>query len=781
MKTTLAPDLVTYRFIPNTDYSFSATLLEKKDQDGNLLPGSLDSVLKFFYHDGGRRTGLKIFIKVDPRIEWNGSLPYSFQFIPAPIGTIAKASQRGNKSAQVRSSIIRIIAAPGVSINAKTYSNRLETHILDIPHTEVLRVQDSNLIPPLGRDILTYNYLHSSYHDPSDPYQDSTYKILPENHVRIERLHYGIDVVQSKSKERVSIRVGPVSPEDAFAYKFIKQGLQVTLLIFATKSVDIKGDIPLQPFFGARPFQNQSFSTLDRMLVSSLRVENIAKFNKYKGAFLNDKIPAHSFGKDVVYAPVGGRVVSTAEEEIALAMLDTMIGFMPVIGDLYDIAQFFYALKTGKNPHGKKVSTLEVVVMGACALLPFITTGMIRGAKSIHKVFGPKAERAGELASEIKLNGEARKLITEANVFVKQGERIPLSLQTKILKEINLPKPNKMNLDDLLNADKSGFTDPALQKKYETYLLNIAKKNKNKKPGDPDKLALNPEKWTKMTRGSARELLEKLLGKDFAKNASKITGGKYTSINATEVIRPSSLDDIKLKDFIKQLLEDEAKLFERIPSSRLVNGKVPKNLFGTLKGNIGEILAKVEKDEILALRKIELKDPDLKMFENVTIQIKNSEGKWSSPKLFSDGIVGKVDKYGNFRLSDLIEIKAGGSSAQKVQGQIFDWIEDKIQDGAKLHIAGKIFEYPATEKLRKGAVVGLANGKRHIITPQGKSHLGMKSADQIAPAVGRSELPADSGEIDFLTSLISNISTVNLAKSHSEIDFAVAELIRGIS
>lgn len=66
--------------------------------------------------------------------------------------------------------------------------------------------------------------------------------------------------------------------------------------------------------------------------------------------------------------------------EWAQMVADFAVGFLPVVGDLADIAEFGWAMYSGTDRWGRPVTYFDLAVMGACAALPIANSGLVRGA-----------------------------------------------------------------------------------------------------------------------------------------------------------------------------------------------------------------------------------------------------------------------------------------------------------------------------------------------------------------------------------------------------------------
>jgi len=72
-------------------------------------------------------------------------------------------------------------------------------------------------------------------------------------------------------------------------------------------------------------------------------------------------------------------------EEITHLLIDVGVGFIPIVGDLADFAEFNYMLSTGKNKWGEKVSNFEVALQGI-AVIPLFGDGIRLLGKFLKKL-----------------------------------------------------------------------------------------------------------------------------------------------------------------------------------------------------------------------------------------------------------------------------------------------------------------------------------------------------------------------------------------------------------
>ena len=65
---------------------------------------------------------------------------------------------------------------------------------------------------------------------------------------------------------------------------------------------------------------------------------------------------------------------------------EILVGVIPYVGDVYDVAQFAYSLATGRDFWGADVSNEELVLMGLFAIVPLIPAGAGKAAKGLDRL-----------------------------------------------------------------------------------------------------------------------------------------------------------------------------------------------------------------------------------------------------------------------------------------------------------------------------------------------------------------------------------------------------------
>jgi len=173
--------------------------------------------------------------------------------------------------------------------------------------------------------------------------------------VRVSQHPAGVIMQQVQGKYRIDIRIKNPQLPAAFWYEIVEPESSernfYAVRIVYSKNVNVKveakeGMSDKVAVFAARvdisrvPFQGER---LDESLI-----------NKVDNGFIKPK-------------PMG---VSGIEDVLA-DVLDTALGAIPIVGEIYDVSQFAYAAATGEDFWGRKVDKTELYILGGAILLPF--------------------------------------------------------------------------------------------------------------------------------------------------------------------------------------------------------------------------------------------------------------------------------------------------------------------------------------------------------------------------------------------------------------------------
>lgn len=671
--------------------------------------------------------------------------------------------------------IIKIIAGPGVNVVLENFPNPQDTLVClarGIPWVNVIRVQDPRIVPPLGTNIVSKNYVGKyevgDFSSLSFGSNLPTIPIYREDYFVVETKPNGAVVYNYFRNQKFKIKVPQYTYDirdrsNAFArFAFQIKSLSETSgdpqLLTIIKAGDV--EVELSPIYKS----DNRFVTDPRILLSNA---------EYYALDNLDLIPPQGYSikikRDWEPSPIKyDEWYLFSEKDVAVAQLvfDLGIGFFPIVGDVVDIAEFLYAIEYGKDKWGNEVSTQDLVIMGIGSLLPFISSAVFKGSAMIARKFknyAVQAEESLEILRKADLPEDALKTIAHAENLIKQGKKVPKEVADQLAEYISrLDAPSKL-LDDILNVDGSGFTNTKLNEAYQKY-----------KQRRGDKVA-NPKEWAlRQTTGFPREIFEKELGKNYARQ-TRVIGNSKRFKNIDDTPKPKDYSQLKIKKHIQTCWRNKEQLFERLLDIRdeilklspelqaRALKQVNEGLLRIFKGNIGEILSKDK--QIRILQEVATEFPDVMLISGLKVKLPGN----NNPKLFSDNILATM-RSGNLQVRGVFEVKAGYKGGSEATTQIFEWIEGKLDEGAQLiipqnaHIIDRkrreiitqtpqFFTYsPGSSAPRR--VERLASANRYIITAKGKSHLGLESSSQIAAEVNRVEMDVTSEQIDYLMKIL---------------------------
>lgn len=311
-----------------------------------------------------------------------------------------------------------------------------------------------------------------------------------------------------------------------------------------------------------------------------------------------------------------------------------------------------------------------------------------------------------------------------------------------------LPPPRIHTLPEILPDPAQPFVVPDIEAAYQRYL-------KTKKPPE---LPAPRDRWVGLTRGEPREELKKWLGTQFP----SLEGGR-TYLELSTIPRPSTLTQGRLQSLWSSVMSDPAKLSMKYNPSTAVGESLDHFEFGSfnsLKGQVGELIGRPVREQIL--QDIQKEFPLTRIYDNVRATPADYPGEtWE----FTDGIA--AERVGNdLVVRGVFETKAGAGGGYTGTTQTFKWNEKYLEEGSVIRIepangTGPVEEFiydPAGKFQRPDGslpprVRFLQSAPRHIMVPPGSETLGVDSAEQIAGALSRHQLPATADEIVYITGL----------------------------
>jgi len=698
-----------------------------------------------------RHNDLLLVVENEDKDSADSTLPIAYEFTP--------------ETATRPYAILKIAVGPGVSVR-HSFPAQYAPMIDKLPLLYIYRLQDPQQLPPMGVEIIERQLLA--------PYQVNSLEStslndeVPINYFQVVPRMNGTVIRHPASGTEMQVTVPPdrraggdaSDGGERYAFEIVAPAVQVgsnlpTATVIATPGVKVGfATIP-------RTSEERPVRLSPLVLTAFFRVYTVKEFAEVprQGEQLtpDEKNRLTRFDR-----------VPSLQETLTLSFIDVSIGFVPVLGDLVDIAEFTYGLVTGEDRWGRPLSTTDLVLMGLGAMLPFIAAPVLRRGRQLFKTFGERVKTADEVLEGLEVARFGPKdadIIVAQAALIKQGRSIDPQDAGQLIKKIANAEPKPLALDDLLNRDQSAFSHPELQEIYETY------KRRNKP-------AQSPRNWAlAVTKGRARELFERILSKDYVKLAGGRGSVRPKLINA--IPRPEGFTDVLMEAQLAWLADDP-RLFERLGNlvdelessdetvRALARSRIRAGHFRILKGNIAEILSRRKQLAALAAIVEQHKLADAVLISGVRIRLpkKLPTDPAQAALLFSDNIIA-VQRGGDLHVLMVFEVKSGFQGGAEATEQVFKWIERRVEDGTQLVLQrgaqftrndGTVvtlerelsFLYDPTSTAA-GRVIGLQNAQRTLITAAGASHLGVDSSMQIAKEVRREVLDdLTSAHLDYL-------------------------------
>ncbi|MDG5809101.1 hypothetical protein P9869_42145 [Streptomyces ossamyceticus] len=679
--------------------------------------------------------------------------------------------------------VLKVVAAPGASVQLDGFPDAWIAGP-GLPELHLYRVQHPEVLPRLASDIPS-THLVGTY----EVAQDTAIGTAPGATTEDPPRAYSIALDQSR---RFVIRHDP----DGTVIRHMATGEEWTITVPALSrdphaaldaqaryTFDIDVEARPRPVLRLVTTPGVTVTLLTPALAESLRLRypgerpappppSTYSWERWQVDHVRDVPPLGAPFKPVAgWRPVDG--VDPPPEvrtQILASQLafDVMVGFLPVLGDVVDIAEFVYGVATDHDKWGRRLDLKDLALLGFAAALPFAGTAL-KGARRLVRHFAERADDVADLVRRIEaagLSAEDRAVILKIEAMVKAGQRPPHDLWKQGVAVLRRVPGAEPSIATVLNADGSGFAHVELQQAYERYLARQARKKRETQ---------GPVEWARsVTHGEARNLFVSLLGKEYAKLR---TVGQAPPLNLLDIPRAEDYPDELLQAHL-DLVRKHPRLWERLgkllaegpdegaASIGLLRRQVSVGRFRILKGNVAEIFS--EAIQHAELRRIARSD---KRYENAVlvsgVKIRLKDGKdLSAAKLFSDNII--VVKHGDrVQILAVFEVKSGFKGGEEAAEQIFEWIEGRITDGSQI-----VFPKGTKFTSAKGrtwttkseiaytwnpedpdvpTITGLAGaGDRHLITARGASALGIDSGTRTSSMVTTHQLDQTSAQLDFL-------------------------------
>jgi hypothetical protein len=362
--------------------------------------------------------------------------------------------------------VLRIVAAPGVRIVPEGWPAQYFCG-MEHPEVEVFRVQDPALVPPQGQDIIPSRYVGEV-----DPFPPSRMLVMMSDFV-VRTTPTRVDIIYPPGNISVIIDVRNLVGTDRFAYEIDPgdmHGYGAEIRVVKTPTTPIRVRAPMG---------------IMAVAVRVFEVDNIADVPP-QGR------PIHPIGREL--PNVRAEVVWTTEQEVARIFFPIAISLIPVVGEIYMIADFIYGMRTGHDFMYNELDFDGKVMLGFGALLGIVGLG-VRAIPLIARAIQRGPEAAKNLAAAIReLSAEERATINRVQDLLRRGQKVsPADAEAvaRLLQRVNAramgARGAELAAESLLNAERNGFADPELQAAYQRYLAN------------PGETHLSPGQWARQT------------------------------------------------------------------------------------------------------------------------------------------------------------------------------------------------------------------------------------------------------------------------------------------
>jgi hypothetical protein len=425
--------------------------------------------------------------------------------------------------------LIKIVAAPGVSIKFENWDHFLDTPNYFVPKVEIIRVQDPQAVPAMASNITALYYCTPQQFNYKNIY--GSYPNQPSiDFVIVERFPDQVVIHHPSLQRTMLIEVASLyidtrhaEPKDLPPEKVIgRPGMGADAEMRFAYEIDEREDA-----LGRHSPENP--------LVTIVKTNNVTvtEVSKRDNPYLSF-FKIYNVGENINDVPVQGQHIEVKKFwteykppkdpdplyiELARFGADLAISAIPVAGDVADIGEFVYGLATGEDKWGRKLGTSDLVLMGIGAIIPFVGSAALRGGKALVRRFDHKAKLAEELVLQFEKAGMTardKKIIDEMIQLAKKGKNPFLNpdLQEAFHEVLKRTRGKAPSASDFLNAGGTGFSHPELQEFYQKY------RQARLKAGETPK---GPIEWTTTLKtGRESEILVKLLGKDYAKGLGNV-------------------------------------------------------------------------------------------------------------------------------------------------------------------------------------------------------------------------------------------------------------------
>lgn len=630
--------------------------------------------------------------------------------------------------------IIKVVAGPMVSLSIRGFpSGRYDPNVL-YPMLEIIRVQDADMVPPIGSGFKTTQLLGEYEVNPSGltrvirewvekgdpakaPFSSGmmTKIFFPDNYFTVSRLNNGVQIRHWNTLQDLHVTVPRFFGEfrsgdgafvnDAFAkfaFKFNDLGV-----LDHTRGGRGRKTVPLLEVV-TTPAVRVTRRTLPRFVGLNNTLSNDIPFFRLHRVSHPMDVPhqgedftVKSDWSEIPYHKVPVEFV--CRFTWAAAMFDTSMRFLPAVGTALDLLDVYSGMYEGHDIYGCPITQTEAIYVAYNLILPGVAGSLdsvARYPEKLKRLFGRRVKDAEKLFKEVRRARVSRaetENVKKANTHIRSGSGVAVVYHKRLremLARIDLGYPQ---VGTIISRGGAGFVVSDLQEGYRRYSARQAR------AGRP---VADPVTWAvRQTRGQYANILTELLGSGWRKSlrSGQRLLPQEQLMHIEDFPRPIGYTDSDLRHHLDLCLQQEnyGKLVERLQdifpkypgglsgeaiiAREITTPHVSRGLLGIVKGNIAEVFSGRAKRRLL--QTISKKYSDAFLLSGVRIDWLDNGVRVSKKGtlLFSDDIIARF-KDGNLELLAVFEVKSGYGGGQTATRQIFDWNEMRLTagDGSKI-------------------------------------------------------------------------------------------------
>jgi hypothetical protein len=266
--------------------------------------------------------------------------PFAYQFVPAALDGAP---------------IVRIVAAPGVTITPAGFPSTPTFAGPDEPLLDIYRVQDPGAVPRQGTPLEPSQILArpGALHERAA----ATETRLETEPIAVEPRGDGIDV-RTREGHGLDVTVPNLSGTEAFAYEITyEDAFHIHPRLRIVKTPRVRAVLV-------------GYAHGDLVTDLTLEIWEVPRREEVppQGAHL------HPVGREL--RTIDAEAAPSREQQAAMLVA----GAVPVVGELLAVGEFFYAVGSGRDIWGRRMTDEELTLLGIAALVSAATLGTGGGA-----------------------------------------------------------------------------------------------------------------------------------------------------------------------------------------------------------------------------------------------------------------------------------------------------------------------------------------------------------------------------------------------------------------